>query len=130
MLKKTDLVEFKRRLLVLRSRIQGDVQTLTQEALDRNGGSGDSKSPTHIAELGSQTWEQDFSLRVAESDQEVLEEIRDALKRIDAGTFGLCAACQAEGKSPAKSAIPKMRLEAIPYTRNCVACERKREELL
>ena len=128
MIKKSDLTEYKRRLLLLQARIRGDVQTLTQEALD-HGGTGDSKSPTHIAELGSQAWEQDFSLRVAENDQEVLEEIKAALKRIDAGTYGLCEGCQIEGKPPSKSGIPKARLEAIPYARNCIACERKREEL-
>lgn len=87
MLKKSELTEFKSALLIIQARIRGDVQQLTREALDRNDGGGESKSPTHIAELGTQTFEQDFSLRVAESDQDVLAEIEAALKRIDAGTF-------------------------------------------
>ena len=129
MLKKSELAEFKKTLLALQSRVRGDVQRLTHEALDRNDGGGDSKSPTHIAELGTQTYEQDFSLRVVESDQEVLDEIRAALQRIEVGTFGACEQCLEEGKSPSKALIPKTRLKAIPYARNCVACERKREEL-
>jgi DnaK suppressor protein len=129
MLKKTELTEFRSALIGLASRIRGDVQQLTREALDRNDGGGDSKSPTHIAELGTQTFEQDFSLRVAESDQDVLSEIEAAIKRIDAGTFGACIACLEEGKTPAKSLIPKARLKAIPYAKNCVECERKRESL-
>jgi DnaK suppressor protein len=129
MLKKTELVEFRSALLSLQARIRGDVQQLTREALDRNEGGGESKSPTHIAELGTQTFEQDFSLRVAESDQDVLAEIEAALKRIDAGTFGSCLACLEEGKTPAKSLIPKARLKAIPYAKNCIECERKRENL-
>jgi DnaK suppressor protein len=116
MLKKSELIEFKTVLLSLQSRIRGDVQQLTREALDRNDGGGDSKSPTHIAELGTQTFEQDFSLRVAESDQDVL-----------AGTFGACLSCLEVGKTPAKALIPKARLKAIPYAKNCVECERKRE---
>ena len=100
MLKKLELTEFKTALLGLRSRISGDVQQLTKEALDRNDGGGDSKSPTHIAELGTQTFEQDFSLRVAESDQDILAEIDAALRRIDAGTFDACIACLEEGKPP------------------------------
>jgi len=130
MLKKTELTEFKTALLGLQSRIRGDVLQLTKEALDRNDGGGDSKSPTHIAELGTQTFEQDFSLRVAESDQDVLSEIDAALRRIDAGTFGACIACLEEGKTPAKAIIPKARLKAIPYAKNCVECERKREKFL
>jgi DnaK suppressor protein len=129
MLKKPELTEFKQMLLSIQSRLRGDVQRLTDEALVRNDGGGDSKSPTHIAELGTQTYEQDFSLRVVESDQEVLEEIQAALRRIDDGTFGACERCVEEGKTFAKAVIPKMRLKAIPYARNCVACERKREEL-
>src|SRR5580704_8312946 len=129
MLKKSELTEFKSALLIIQARIRGDVQQLTREALDRNDGGGESKSPTHIAELGTQTFEQDFSLRVAESDQDVLAEIEAALKRIDAGTFGACLACLEEGKTAAKALIPKARLKAIPYAKNCVECERKRENL-
>lgn len=129
MFKKSELAEYKQALLTLHARLRGDVQRLTSEALDRNDGAGDSKSPTHIAELGTQTYEQDFSLRVVESDQEVLDEIRAALDRIEAGTFGACERCVEEGKSMTKSMIPKLRLRAIPYARNCVGCERKREEL-
>jgi DnaK suppressor protein len=129
MLKKLEMAEFKDALLTLQARIRGDVQRLTREALDRNDGGGDSKSPTHIAELGTQTFEQDFSLRVAESDQDILAEIEAALRRIDAGTFGMCLSCQEEGKPPSKTMIPKARLKAIPYARNCVECERKRENL-
>lgn len=129
MLKKTELKEFRTILLALQARLRGDVAQLTDEALDQGEAGGDSKSPTHIAELGTQNYEQDFSLRIAESDQELLEEITAALKRIEDETFGLCEACVQEGKSPSKSLIPKTRLRAIPYARNCIACERKREEL-
>lgn len=129
MLKKVELSEFRQALLILQARIRGDVQQLTREALDRNEGGGESKSPTHIAELGTQTFEQDFSLRVAESDQDVLTEIDAALKRIESGTFGACLACLEQGRSPSKAFIPKTRLKAIPYARNCVDCERKRENL-
>ncbi|MBW3539886.1 MAG: TraR/DksA C4-type zinc finger protein [Planctomycetes bacterium] len=121
--------EFKARLLELRARIRGDVQQLTDGALDRGGAGGDTRSPTHIAELGTEAYDQDFALRVAESDQSVLEEIEGALKRVDAGTFGLCERCLEEGKPPSKAAIPRARLKAIPYARVCIGCQRKLEEL-
>lgn len=128
MLKKTELTEFKHLLLTLRSRIRGDVQHMQDEALDRPDNGGDSKSPTHLAELGTETYEQDFALRRVENEQEVLEEIDEALRRVDSGIFGLCLACQEQGKTPAKSLIPKARLRVIPYARNCVECERRRED--
>ena len=125
-MKKKDLDEFKAALLQIRSRIRGDVQQLTSSALD---GGHDSKSPTHMAELGTDTFEQDFSLGVMERDQGVLDEIDAALKRIEKGTFGLCESCLEQGKPPSRAAIPKARLNAVPYARNCVDCTRKRERL-
>jgi DnaK suppressor protein len=129
MLKKTELDEFKQLLLALRARIRGDVQQMQDEALDRPDNGAESKSPTHLAELGTDTYEQDFALRRVENEQEVLDEIEEALRRVDDGSYGLCLGCQEEGKPPAKSLIPKARLRVIPYARNCVECERKREEL-
>ena len=129
MLKKPELDEFRQLLLSLRSRIRGDVKQMQDEALDRPDHGGDSKSPTHLAELGTEAYEQDFALRQVENEQEVLEEIDEALQRVDHGTYGLCMACQEQRKTPATSMIPKARLRVIPYARNCVDCERKREQL-
>ena len=129
MLKKKELEEFRQHLLGLKARLQGDVEDLTDGALENASASGDSKSPTHIAELGTEAFEQEFALSLIASEREVLEEIDDALKRIEEGTYGLCEGCRAEGKSPSRSIIPKTRLRAIPSARNCVNCERKREEL-
>ena len=126
---KVELNRYRKMLVSLRDRLRGDVAQLTDEALDRSEGGGDSRSPTHIAELGTETYEQDFSLRVIESDQEILDEISAALKRIDDGTYGTCQSCLEEGKSLSKAAIKKSRLRAIPYARNCIGCEEKREEL-
>lgn len=128
MLKKTELDEFKSLLLVLRARIRGDVRQMTDEALDRNGNGSESKSPTHLAELGTETYEQDFALRRVENEQETLDEIEEALQRVADESFGICAGCREAGKTVAKSLIPKARLRVIPYARNCVECERKREE--
>lgn len=47
--------------------------------------------------------------------QESLEEIETALRLIDDGTYGMCAGCG--------GAIPFERLEAVPATRSCVACQ-------
>lgn len=128
-MKKTELKEYKLLLLALQARIRGDVAQLTDEALTGHDGAAGQNSPTHIAELGTDTYEQDFALRFVENDQELLNEIAEALVRIENGTYGQCVACLEAGKTPAKAAIPKTRLKAIPYAKNCVVCERKREEL-
>lgn len=121
---KKDMEQFKGLLLQLRAQIRGDVRQISSSALD---GGHDSKSPTHMAELGTETFEQDFSLGVMERDQGQLEQIDGALKRIDEGIYGLCESCLAEGKSPSKAAIPKTRLKAVPFARECVECARKHE---
>ncbi len=125
MLKAQDLEEFQRLLLTLRARVRGDVLQMTHEALDMD--STESKSPTHLAELGTENYEQDFALRRVENEQELLEEIDAALDRVDHGSYGQCEGCLAAGVSAAKALIPKARLKVIPYARNCVQCERKRE---
>ena len=129
MLKTAELEDFRILLLNLQARLRGDVEQLTSEALNHSEGGADSRSPTHIAELGTDTYEQDFSLRRVENEQEVLDEIASALRRIADGSFGICQACLEEGKSASKAAIKKSRLKAIPYARNCIECERKREKL-
>jgi len=48
-----------------------------------------------------------------------LDEIEDALARLEAGTFGLCDRC---GR-----AIPLARLRAVPATRACIDCQQKAE---
>lgn len=127
--KTSEFDEFQQLLEILRGRLRGDVTQLTNEALGvgREEISTESKSPTHMAELGSDTFEQDFALSIVENEQETLGEIAAAIERIKAGTYGQCEGCLAEGKSPTQSAIPKARLRAIPYARNCVGCERKKE---
>ena len=126
---KKDSQRFKDLLIVLKARIRGDVEQLTDEALTGHDGAAGQNSPTHIAELGTDAYEQDFALRFVENDQEVLDEIEAALVRIEEGTYGICESCRQAGRAPSKSQIPKTRLKAIPYARNCIECERKREEL-
>ncbi|GAB4137450.1 MAG: TraR/DksA family transcriptional regulator [Planctomycetaceae bacterium] len=122
-------MQFKQILQALRARLRGDVEHLTDGALDRTGDGGESKSPTHIAELGTEAYEQDFALRFVESDRNILEEIEAALERVEDGTYGVCCTCREEGRAVSKSMIPKTRLRAIPYARNCVNCERKLQEM-
>jgi DnaK suppressor protein len=128
-MKQQELDEYRGLLEVLRVRLKGDVSQLTSDALgsDREEGSSESKSPTHMAELGSEAFEQDFALSLVENEQETLKEIAEALDRIKSGAFGVCEMCLESGKSAAQAVIPKTRLRVIPFARNCVECERKRE---
>lgn len=107
-----------RELLVRRKRVlAGDVAGLESDAM-KSGGDG-SSLPVHLADLGTDNFEQDMSLGRIESESDEIQEIDEALERIVDGTFGLCETC--------KKKIPKERLKAIPYARLCVSCKMKEE---
>ena len=59
----------------------------------------------------------EFTLSLLENQEQMLEEILAALDRMDKGAFGKCEECGA--------AIPKGRLQALPYTRHCLSCARR-----
>jgi DnaK suppressor protein len=116
-MKKTEMKPFKELLLELRRRLRGDVAGMANTALAQSGDAMNSESssiPSHIADLGSETFEQDNTLRLLDNDGEVLEEIEGALERIEEGVYGSCVECEHK--------IPKTRLKAIPYTPYCVKC--------
>ncbi len=121
-MKKNGANGYRQQLLSLRARCNGDVSQLADEALKKNAQDSTNLSsmPIHMADIGTDAFDHEFTLSLLENEQEVLVQIDAALARIDAGTFGKCEECQ--GK------IPADRLRAIPYTRYCVACARKLEE--
>jgi len=117
---KLDVESYRQTLLALHTRLKGDVSHLAGEALHSTGGEGSgglSNAPLHPADLGTDNFEQEFTLGLLQNQEQALTEIGDALERIRRGTFGKCEECAA--------AIPKGRLEALPYARHCVACARK-----
>jgi RNA polymerase-binding protein DksA len=119
---KTVLDGFRQKLLLLRGRLKGDVSHLADEALRKAGGEASgslSNMPIHMADLGTDNFEQEFTLSLLENEEQALEEITAALDRIDQGTFGRCEECHKE--------IPRERLKALPYARRCVECARKLE---
>jgi RNA polymerase-binding transcription factor DksA len=118
-----DMDLYRQTLLLLRQRLNGDVSHLKDEALRRSGGEANgnlSNMPIHMADLGTDNFEQEFTLSLVQNEEQVLDEIAAALDRIQKGRFGRCEECQ--------GAIPKARLQALPYARYCVACARKAEQ--
>ena len=115
-LTKADLAHFKELLLVRRNRILANVDAMEQEALKA---SGQDFSVDHMADHGSDNFEQDFTLSLVESERKELVEIDEAVDRIARGTYGIC---EGTGK-----VIPRPRLEAIPYTRHSIDYQRKLE---
>jgi DnaK suppressor protein len=123
-MKKAELKVYKERLLLLRARLRGDVTQLADAALrkSRSEANGDlSTMPIHMADIGTDNFEQEFTLGLMENDGDALEQIEAALERIEENTFGQCEECGAK--------IPKTRLNAIPYAALCVKCASTNERV-
>lgn len=116
------LREFRELLLSKRAELAGDVRRLTSEALHKNdNGSNDhSTMPIHMADLGTDAWEQDFTLGLIANEEAVVREIDDALRRIDDKTYGICLATD--------KPISVARLYAKPWAKYCIEYARLREE--
>ena len=119
-LKPAELDEFKQLLIEKRREIMGDMQHLENEASQfGNNGGGSSSMPLHMADLGSDTWEQELTLGFIASEGSLLKEIDGALERIEDRTYGVCLAT---GKP-----ITKTRLRAKPWAKYCIEYARKKE---
>lgn len=114
-LTKKELEHFRGLLINKLKEITGDVNHIEEEFLrkSRQDSTGDlSSMPIHMADIGSDNYEQEFTLGLMATEQKIVQEIMMALRRIENGTFGMC---EATGE-----AIPKARLEAFPWARYCV----------
>ena len=121
-MKKEDLKSYKQRLLLIRTRLRGDVNNMANAALykTRSESAGDlSSMPIHMADIGSDNFEQEFTLSLMENEGETLELVEGAIERIEEGVYGACQECGGR--------IPKTRLNAIPFTPYCVKCASKLE---
>jgi RNA polymerase-binding protein DksA len=115
-----DTEHFRRRLLEDRVRVQGALNYLH----DDNPGSMEDEtqeiqSDNHPGDVATITHDREIGYTLEENEERVLAAIDGALKRIDEGTFGMCRGCGQE--------IALDRLEALPYTTQCIDCKRREE---
>jgi RNA polymerase-binding transcription factor DksA len=106
----------------MRARLRGDVSTMADAALrkTRSEASGDlSSMPIHMADIGSDAFEQEFTLSLMATEEETLDMVEQALARIRDRTYGVCEECG--------GVIAKKRLEAIPFAPLCIRCAEKLE---
>ena len=122
-LSQADLDHFRELLLRKRGEISSNVNEIEGETLKKSrlDASGDlSSMPIHMADLGTDNYEQEFALGLMDSERRILHDIDAALQRIQDGTYGIC-----EGTG---EPISRARLEAQPWARYCVEYARKMEQ--
>ena len=98
-----------------------DLDSLEREAMGINAepAGNHSLAPGHIADIASDASEKAVMYGRIESESGEVQEIREALERLQNGTFGSCESCG--------HAIPLERLKAIPYARLCLGCKSEEE---
>jgi len=102
------------------ARLESAVAELDRHDRDsQSEASGENVYRDHMADQGSATFERELDMTFEENERDLLEEVRTALARIDAGTYGTCARCGAE--------IPAARLEAVPTASLCITCKEAEE---
>jgi len=122
MITPAEMEAYRGRLLTLAQEYSKGMSRLEEAALHGLGGEaggGISNTPTHLADLGNASSEEDVDIALMEVQGGLLQECNAALARLEAGTFGVCEKCH--------RAIAKGRLQVCPYARYCVACAREVE---
>jgi DnaK suppressor protein len=121
-MKAAELRIFKEALEAMRARLRGDVATMADAALGRTGsqrGGDRSTMPIHMADLGTDAFEQEFTLSLMASEEGTLGQVEHALERMRDRKYGQCEDCEGP--------IARKRLEAIPFTTVCIRCAELRE---
>jgi DnaK suppressor protein len=105
--------EFRAMLIDMRSRLTEQIEALKKDSLQRY-------DSVNSEEDGTDAFERQFALTIASSENELLLEIDEALRRLDEGFYGICNICDER--------IEKPRLMALPFVKMCVRCKSESEK--
>ena len=87
---------------------------------EQDGRASDMATAHDIADRAARTYNKEFLFHQSNNARQLLQMVDGALDRIREGTFGECFSCGNE--------INPKRLEAVPWTRHCIACQEKLEK--
>ncbi len=112
---KKKLEAFKKRLETRQQELRRNVSRTQQD-----GRSSDEDSAQDIADKAASSYNKEFLFHQSNAERQLLQMVENALARIQEGSFGQCISCGQE--------INPKRLEAVPWTRHCIACQEKLEQ--
>ena len=116
----SDLKPNLEKLLALRAELLDDMTKMEDDSMKDHAKT--ISIPTDKEELGSDNAEQELTLTLLGSGEDILDQVEAAIRRIEDGVYGRCEECGEE--------IPKSRLDAVPYAAECVRCASEQEEVL
>ena len=114
-MKKERLASFKQRLLEKREQLA--------DGVGRSASYGKDQEDDAIKDLGDQAntaYTREFFFELGNGDRRLLRDVISALQKLDDGAFGSCERCN--------EPISEKRLEALPFARHCIDCQRVIEE--
>jgi DnaK suppressor protein len=112
----------KKKLETFRKRLE-ERQRELRNAMARSAQDGrdaDVESAQDVADRAANSYTKEFLFHQSNNDRQLLQMVDGALDRIREGSFGECISCGNE--------INPKRLEAVPWTRHCIACQEKLEK--
>ena len=114
MMKKKQLNYFKKLLTERLDELLSEANRTVSGMSDLNENMPD---PADRATLES---DRNFELRIRDRERKLIGKIKEALERIENGTYGICESCE--------EYISNERLEARPVTTLCIECKTKQED--
>ncbi len=111
----------KKKLDTFRKRLEERQLALrkTVSRTEEDGRIADQDTAQDIADRAASSYTKEFLFSQSNNDRQLLQMVETALLRIREGGFGECVSCGEE--------INAKRLEAVPWTRYCIACQEKLE---
>lgn len=106
---------YKKKLVTRREELMKTIARTEEE-----GRQADDDQTVDLADKAANSYTKEFLFGMTNTDRTILNMIDEALKRIKANEYGLCANCQEE--------MQQKRLEAVPWAKHCVTCQEKAEQ--
>ncbi|MBI1991645.1 MAG: TraR/DksA C4-type zinc finger protein [Candidatus Omnitrophica bacterium] len=121
-LTKEQIKQLRQLLITERAKLADEIKSIAEDASKSpREASGDLSAYTlHMADMAADTYERELSMNIVSSEQEILYQIDDALKRLEDGSFGICQQCN--------QPITMSRLKAVPHASLCIGCQRAKEQ--
>lgn len=112
----------RKRLEQFRKRLEQRQQDLRRvvSRTEQDGRAADEAMAQDIADKAANSYTKEFLFHQSNNERQLLGMVESALDRIRQGSFGECISCGTE--------INAKRLEAVPWTRFCIACQEKLEQ--
>ena len=110
---KRDLGPIKKKLIEMRDRLHATVKQKQELDLDTSNEVGDE------ADQATSSQEKEMLFELNDNERAMLDQIEGSLRKMEKGAYGLCESCQ--------KPIAKLRLEAVPFARYCIACQSSAE---